>query len=1287
MSNTKHLADLLKICSFLPALVIMPAMAETEIIEERLNLTADKIYQTDVLADGVVGSQGGVFYVGKDVGLVFQDDATFKNNVAQGKNVHGGAIYNEGRVDFADDATFSGNKTYSGGGAIRNLASGLMTFNGDAEFDGNLVLYSKDNSVGGSGAAINNNGKIVFNGDATFKNNSALDRKDSYSQGGAIYNGGELVFNGTAKFTGNASYNKGSVIENTAAGKITFNKGLVVSGNGTDLTGNSSNSINNSGTMNISGGDVIITNNNTGGIAGISTGGVLNIDAGDSGKILFENNTTRDSIVGLYSSGSETTLLADLISFKNNVQTSNTDKVYGGAVYNGGAGSDQGVLKLLAKNIVFEGNTLNGFQDGHKKIGGAALYNRGGGDSASVTETFVGLADGTSTILFKNNSSAQHGGAIFGRTDDGTGFDAQLTLTGNVEFSGNSAGEDGGAIMNWTDGRGGLTDINIVGNVSFENNIAGKSGGAIFNSGTVDLSKAVAEFEGNIAKGNYGGAIYNAASGKFVNLTAEFEENKVQNDDFAAGGAIANIGKIAELTGDFEENSVLATTDNVITSAKGGAIYTFAGSTIDSIVADFDGNFAISGGEAMGGAIVNDGKIGKLHQLKDGFVNNKVDAKVYAWAGALYNSQGASIDELKADFTANSVKGALWSVGGAVLNYGTVGTLTGNFINNSVVATEQDGSALGGAILNFDTIQALSGNFIGNTASAATAEYAMGGAIENYSGTINVVGDNLFHKNMADYGGAIDNNDVLNLTGKNVFTGNKANYDGGAIYNAGTLNLSGEIIFADNVHGKYNAANDIVNEGALNITAGTTTFGGGVKGTGDLVLVEGAILNIGTTTIHQGTINLQGTVIASLVNNQRGNGYGRFVGDITVGANAMFELNVGAVGTYNIWDGNVISKDQIIVSDIYEIANIDTNGVQIVTKSVEKVAQDVGLSTQAAGVVVSMANSNVGKSHQISLALQDALNSGDVEFVEAETKKLNPTDKPVAQAAATSVQNQILSLASGRMSGGMAVGRAGGDEATQENGFWIQGLFNKSKFADKFHGYTRGVALGADTLIDKTWTLGGGLAFNNADVYASGVHTNIDSKTLFLYGQYQPGKWFVNSTLTYNMSEYTNAKTVAGIALSNTYDVDSYGAQIMTGFDFATGITTEAGLRYLHIAQEAYTDELGNPVGEMNNNFLSGVAGVKYAFEIENDWAIQLRPELRAAMTYDFVSDDAVATVVLPGVASYKVATDRLSRLGGEFGIGLTALYKGMEISVMYDLDLHQDYTSQTGMIKFRGKF
>ena len=81
------------------------------------------------------------------------------------------------------------------------------------------------------------------------------------------------------------------------------------------------------------------------------------------------------------------------------------------------------------------------------------------------------------------------------------------------------------------------------------------------------------------------------------------------------------------------------------------------------------------------------------------------------------------------------------------------------------------------------------------------------------------------------------------------------------------------------------------------------------------------------------------------------------------------------------------------------------------------------------------------------------------------------------------------------------------------------------------------------------------------------------------------------------------------------------------------------------------------------------------------------RPELRAAATYDVMSDAATATMIIPGAGSYVVLGQRLSRLGGEFGLGLSVHYNEWEFSANYDLDLHEHYTSQTGMLKFRYTF
>lgn len=848
------------------------------------------------------------------------------------------------------------------------------------------------------------------------------------------------------------------------------------------------------------------------------------------------------------------------------------------------------------------------------------------------------------------------------------GAGAELDLTGvkDALFTNNviTGNNDGGAkIENYG-------TVKLGGDVRFENATMNNN-----NSSVEEQKKIVYSGDGNITFVN----------GRILNRGAEYS-----NPPAIVGGLVD-----FRTTGDISFSGDMDPTDS---SA-------YVNTTILSDMVLQANKITVSGGKSdgYGGAIFNAGDL-KILGKENLFTDNHQTA--VAAEGKYYKLGGGALYNRGAEGTAEMVVGLSDS------------SSVNKFISNSAV---QNGGAIETRTDDPNSHSVL--DVIGKTTFSENTAGVNGGAImnwldaskENATSVINVIGEVNFDNNIAGKnGGAIYNNGTLDLSdAKSTFVINKANESGGAIYNAGKLTiadsdfvensaleqggaiyneagattvLSGNNLFSGNVANKL--ANDIHNMGTLNITSGTTAFDGGVTGTGTFTLASDATLELGTATINQGKIDLYGTVVASMLNDSvRGGSYGRFIGDVTVGDDASFKLNVGAAGTYNIWNGKIVDAEQVTVGDIYEIAGIDVNGVKIVTKSVADIAETVGISTQAAGAVAGLANANSGKAHQVSLALQNALNAGDVEYIERETKKLNPTEKPVAQAAASSVQNQVLSLTSGRMTGGISVGRAGGDERSQENGFWIQGLFNKSKFADAFHGYTRGVALGADTLIDNKWTIGGGLAFNNTDVHADGAHTDIDTKTMFLYGQYKPNNWFVNATATYSMSEYTENKTVAGVGLGATYDVDAYGAQIMTGYDFTPGITTEAGLRYLHIAQDDYIDGRDAQIMATDTDFLTGIAGLKYAFAIENDWAIQLRPELRAAMTYDFISDDTATTVVMPGVEAYAVNGELLSRMGGEFGIGLTALYKGMEVSLMYDLDLHKDYTSQTGMIKFRGRF
>ena len=917
----------------------------------------------------------------------------------------------------------------------------------------------------------------------------------------------------------------------------------------------------------------------------------------------------------------------------------NTHFIGNSAAESGGAISNFNILNVTGSEFKDNNATVGVDAEGLIEGGGAIFL-------GSESETKI------DTTIFAGNSSKTNGGAISMRQPkDGDNSAAKLNVS--ATFDGNHAYQNGGAIYNtfYANNGMGLGDgVTVSG--KFTKNSAGKDGGAIFNDGALDklgnaggvMTISDSVFSENTAT-TWGGAIFNSGTltlGDGVSFTGN-------SANF--GGAVWNDGKM----------EIAAGTKFVGNNSKNaaGALYNSSTGTLGNLIGVvFENNTA-----AMGGAINN----------------SKTSAGI----------KGGTIDLIsESRFIGNS---GGKSQGGAIRNQGTISTIEKSVFDSNVAGN-------GGAINNGTWGSVVEGiyktKFINNTAIAAGGNH-QGGAITNasYIGTIDGV---VFESNRAGkIGGAIANvtpqdggvgiAEIKNIA-NSTFTGNIAGENGGAIYNVerGKITLSGKNTFTGNMAG--GVGNDIYNLGKLTVSDGTTTIDGGITGDGALTIADGATLNIGTTTVQQKELTLDGTVGATIVG---ANNYGKLLAE-TYKGNGKVSLNVATTGTYNIFGENANEYTVVDAGAIYDVTKGDNGAVTIATKKVEEIAKDTGLTGTAANTVAALANADNDLANIASLNVQQALRNGDTDYIETESAKANPVDKPVVQSVAQSVQGAVMTLAANRMAGAPSagtMGRSGGDLSDADYGVWAQGMFNKSKFNGQFNGYTRGVSAGFDALIDKQYTIGLGYAFGHSDVHANGGRdTEIDSNSIFAYAQYKPSEWFVNAALNYTMSKYNETVDAFGVRLESDYDTDAFGGQVMTGYDFASGLTPEVGLRYLHVSQDSYNNGLNN-VSSDDTDFLTGIAGMKYRFAIENDSVINWFPELRAAATYDFVSDKAMSTVTMPGAASYVVDGDRLSRFGGEFGIGLTAEYNGLEISLVYDLNLHKDYTSQTGMAKFRYEF
>lgn len=968
------------------------------------------------------------------------------------------------------------------------------------------------------------------------------------------------------------------------------------------------------------------------------------------------------------------------------------------SVYDGGAIGNYGTLNI--NGATFDGNKAqHSNTEDWRPIGGGAI-SLGVDSHTTITGT-----------TFTNNESGYNGGAIGTRRtievpEDGQNNSLIITdsrfennrANGTVTDTDNDKlpGGNGGAIAN-------TFNTVVISDTDFTSNEAKTNGGAIYNTPFYSLKD-------NAVSSEYGGKITLSGT-TFTGNTA------------ANGGAIYNAGNMTIDKSAFESN----------TAVNGGAIMAYGAEnySADSDLAhltitnsSFKGNVASDKekGQALGGAIV-----AGRNSLVD-IKNSVFEDNIADYAGAIFSyssgigSKGGMLNISGSTFKKNTALGA-----GAVQLMAESTVKNTKFVENkATIDTDGGGAVFVGAVGkvkmdNVAFIQNEAERYRGGAISTRSADLAnnkdarldilnssfmrntagtTGGAIDNFlyssaqDETAVYIDNSKFFSNNADMGGAVYNHGDKDKGGStaslkisnSIFTGNKAKTNGGAIYNEknGGITFVGTNVFSGNTSGATGAqvGNDIHNLGVVNIRGGETTFASGVSGTGTLTVADGATMNIGTAMIEQGTLNIDGVVLASIVDSRS---HGRLYADnYNIGENGVLKLNVGKVGTYSIFKENATNMN--IDAGAAYVATQNADGtVLIETKALEDLAADTGLSVKAAGVVAGLANSGDRSLSMLSLRVQNALDAGHTDYIEQEAGKLNPTEKPVAHSVASSVQNQIMNTVTNRMAALGAVGRNGGD-VNAEYGLWAHGLINKSKYGSQFHGTTRGTAIGLDALINRAFTIGAGYAYASTDMHSRDRTTDIDSNTLFVYGQYKPSKGYVNGALNYTKSKYQENIKAFDMGIASDHDVFVYGGQVMTGYDFSVGLTPEAGVRYLHISQDDYSNGLARVKGT-DSDFVTGTAGMKYSFLIQDTGKTKWRPELRAAATYDFVSDDTAVTVTMPGAAPYVVDGDRLSRFGGEFGLGLSIECPGLTLALRYDLDLHEDYTSQTGMAKLKLMF
>lgn len=328
---------------------------------------------------------------------------------------------------------------------------------------------------------------------------------------------------------------------------------------------------------------------------------------------------------------------------------------------------------------------------------------------------------------------------------------------------------EGGAINN--KGGGSL----YVSNTDFLNNSASNGSALYITSGSADIYNS--DFLNNYASSK-GGAAY--ISGGSLNLTDSNIKNNIAQSQ-GGGLYVDNSATVVIDNTVFDNNSVSD-------AANGGAIYTAGNVTIQG-GSSFTNNKVVTG---SGGAIDNfNGTLVIDNALFD---NNLAKND----GGAITGSGSLTISNSK--FSNNK---STHSIAGAIIHDNL--TISNSIFENNGSGIVEDPndpqSGFGGAIVTSDAKISdctFSGNYTG---------FDSGGAIVNLYGTIDFNNSNVFTDNKAKYnGGALytTTQSVTNINGTASFLNNKSTDGlGGGILAQGTVNINANnpdksVIFSGN---------------------------------------------------------------------------------------------------------------------------------------------------------------------------------------------------------------------------------------------------------------------------------------------------------------------------------------------------------------------------------------------------------------------------------------------------------------------------------------------------------
>ena len=887
-------------------------------------------------------------------------------------------------------------------------------------------------------------------------------------------------------------------------------------------------------------------------------------------------------------------------------------------------------IKSPGNYTVANGTTFQGIKKEDDDIG--ALYLSLSVNTGDCGLTFAGAAE------FLGNYASIDGGAIYTREN--------LTITGgsgNITFSGNSASIYGGAIY----APGNLTITGGSGNITFSGNSARNNGGAIYTKGnltTIEGGAGKISFSGNHSNSG-GGAIYSCNGS--INIRAgtggiEFVNNRADSN----GGAIYT-DSVANITLTAAEGNITFSGNTAGSSQASNSIYIHNYNGANVHLQATDGHYvsfadAISGSSPTG-INVNlnqgddyDGAIKFSTSMTLGQVTQHNGTFELSGTGttltvteSFTHTDGTIVLKPKAAFTV--AKGDYISP-----KYGSPTTALelssgSEFKVSSGSYTLSDGATVKvsglGSSIKAQTI-ALNSN---STLHFTLDPSVYGNEPDNAMLSLNQTAANATAISLKDVTVTVDSDTSTAAKQRSARTGTTETVH--LLHsNKGFTDIPSDSA-ANNLYQVKVTNGETYRYGEDTTTDPDPDTGGTDPGQG------GTNPGEGTTPPGSGGVGSGGDSLVAVRDPQ---GLAR-LGATGNQAQAFTILENGTFAADSPEERYFKAK-----GGIFEVTQQDgTAGLNALT----------ALLPNDAPVVLDQAR------HTMSFITQAAFDS---------------TELPQARLSATArgaVQDD-----GGRISAPLSLNSA----------LWLKARLNnlESERYDSgvagYEGDLSVLALGIDTALTDKWLLGLGFSYSKGDLDALSRSVESEGYSLFTYGRYRSGNWYVNGLVAVSLEDYDEDSQVLTQRTTADYRATTLYGGIFTGLELSTAhggtFSPELGLTVLSTKLSDYDSDFSSDIEAERATISSALAGFKWQLQAISTEAAELTLQGSLHARYDLSTAGVDYTVGLSNGTQLQLTGEEPDRFAVMPSLGVSLKLgqsRALELEARYSAELSEHFTGQ----------